>query len=386
MQSPAVISQLIGCLYRAAAEPELWPQFIEAIGQHTRASSGFVVALGAGNSPALYSDFGFDDDFQRAYQEMFHSHDITLDRFLEAGENGGWIGVRQELIPDREMDRSLFYNDFMRARNVYHQAGLNLGKTGTYPHAGISLLRPRAAGEFEEETVELLRLLAPHFAQGFLLHQRMAALSAGRDLHRAVLQRTDIALIAVDGNGIVQNETTAAKVLAEKCDGLLVRDGLVHASRLDEDQKLQELIYRAARVGAGISDPTNLASPGGAVLISRRPPLRPLQAVVTPFHSESVLLERFPCAVIFLTDPDAKPLTRGVVLRQLYHLTPSEAHLVDWLVQGMDVKQAAERMRVTDNSARSLLKCVFRKTGVGSQSALMRMVLSLPGIQRGAAR
>jgi DNA-binding CsgD family transcriptional regulator len=309
---------------------------------------------------------------------MFHSHDITLDRFLEAGENGGWVGVRQDLIPDQEMDRSLFYNDFMRARNVYHQAGLNLGKTGSYPHAGISLLRPRAAGEFEEETVQLLRLLAPHFAQGFLLHQRMAALAGGQVMHRAVLQRTDFALIAVDGNGIVQNDTAAARVLAEKCDGILVRDGRVHASQQHEDKKLQELIYRAAQVGAGICDPTNLTSPGSAMLISRRPPLRPLQVVVTPFHSDSVLLEGFPCAVIFLTDPDAKPLPRGLVLRQLYQLTPSEAYLVDWLVRGLDVKQAAERMRITENSARSLLKCVFRKTGVGSQSALMRMVLNLP--------
>jgi DNA-binding CsgD family transcriptional regulator len=199
-------------------------------------------------------------------------------------------------------------------------------------------------------------------------------------MHRAVLQRSDFALIAVDGNGIVQNETTAARVLAEKFDGLLVRDGRVHASRQDEDQKLQELIYRAAQVGAGICDPTNLASPGGAMLISRRPPLGPLQVVVTPFHSDSALLEGFPCAVIFLTDPDAKPLPRGLVLRQLYQLTPSEAYLVDWLVRGLDVKQAAERMRVTENSARSLLKCVFRKTGVGSQSALMRMALSLPSI------
>ena len=115
------------------------------------------------------------------------------------------------------------------------------------------------------------------------------------------------------------------------------------------------------------------------MLVTRRPPRKPLQIVVTPFHSDSMFLGAFPAAIVFLADPEAKPFSRGIILRRLYRLSPSEANFVDWLVQGLDVKQTAERMRITENSARSLLKCVFRKTGLNSQSALMRMVLNLPG-------
>jgi DNA-binding CsgD family transcriptional regulator len=377
------ISQLIGFLYDSAADPQRWPRFIEAISRATGATSGFVVALDDENSPAFYSDFGFDPDFQHAYQGLFRSHDITLDRFLEAGgHEGGWIGTRQALIPDRELERSLFYNEFMRPREIYHQAGLNLGRTGKYTHAGISILRPKTSGEFEEETVQLLRLLAPHFAQGFLLHQQMAALLSINEALRQGFDSTEFAVSAVNINGTIQNETRAFRELIQRHDGLLSRNGRVQAERPEENEKLHRLIQGASQIGAGLFDARNAASPGGAMLLSRRPPRSPLQVIVNPFHSESSFMGSPPCAILCLIDPESKPLPRSVILRQLYRLTPSEAKLVDWLVQGLDVKQTAGQMRITENSARSLLKCVFSKTGIRSQSGLMRMVLHLPSISK----
>ena len=100
---------------------------------------------------------------------------------------------------------------------------------------------------------------------------------------------------------------------------------------------------------------------------------------MTPFHPESTLFGSHPSAIVFVTDPESKPLPRGLILRQSYNLTPAEASLADKLLEGFDVKESAERMRITENSARTLLKCVFRKTGLSSQSALMRMALKLPG-------
>ncbi len=43
------------------------------------------------------------------------------------------------------------------------------------------------------------------------------------------------------------------------------------------------------------------------MLISRTPPSRPLQLVVTPFYSSEILLADHPAALIFLSDPEASP-------------------------------------------------------------------------------
>lgn len=379
MPSAETVSRLLGLLYNSAADVELWPRFVEALIREVGATSGFVVALGERNSPALYSDFGFDSDFQQAYQGLFQSHDITLDRFLEAGSKGAWIGVRQSLIPDRELDKSLFYNDFMRPRDIYHQAGLNLGRTGNYPHAGLSLLRPRVAGEFGEDTVQMLRLLAPHLTQVFVLHQRMAASTIASEVFDCGLGSAGFALLALDGAGRVQVETSGASRYIAEQGCLSISDGWLRAACPDEDRALQALIYRATRAGARLEDPMNALPPGGAMTLSRYKQGRPLTVVITPFHSESSLLGKSPSAIIFLTDPDARPMPRSLILRQLYRLTPSEAILADWLAQGLSLKDAADRMRITENSVRSLSKNIFRKTGAGGQSALMRLVLALPG-------
>ena len=56
----------------------------------------------------------------------------------------------------------------------------------------------------------------------------------------------------------------------------------------------------------------------GAMLISRRPPKRPLQVVLTPFHSSDAFLEARPSALVFLSDPDEAPTPRSSILKSLY--------------------------------------------------------------------
>jgi DNA-binding CsgD family transcriptional regulator len=114
------------------------------------------------------------------------------------------------------------------------------------------------------------------------------------------------------------------------------------------------------------------------MLVTRRHPKRPLQVVVFPFHSSSLFVETRPSTLIFLIDPDVAPARRGDLLRALYGLSPTEVRLADLLVAGLELKLAAERLRLTENTARYHLKEIFRKTGARSQSALIRLALSLP--------
>jgi DNA-binding CsgD family transcriptional regulator len=121
------------------------------------------------------------------------------------------------------------------------------------------------------------------------------------------------------------------------------------------------------------------AQAGGAVLITRRPPLRPLQVVVSPFCPGTLLNESQATALVQFSDPSANPRPRSAILRALYGLTPTESRLADLLLQGLEVQQAADRMKTTLETARFNLKRVLAKTGASRQSELMRLMLSLPG-------
>jgi DNA-binding CsgD family transcriptional regulator len=114
------------------------------------------------------------------------------------------------------------------------------------------------------------------------------------------------------------------------------------------------------------------------MLISRRPPSRPLRIVVTPFQSSEVLLGDRPAALVFFSDPDARGGSRASVLCALYSLTPAECRLTGLLVEGCELAAAARQMSMATQTARFHLKSIFRKTGVGRQAELVRLVWGLP--------
>jgi DNA-binding CsgD family transcriptional regulator len=65
-------------------------------------------------------------------------------------------------------------------------------------------------------------------------------------------------------------------------------------------------------------------------------------------------------------------------MRQLYGVTPTEARLADLLLEGLEVRDIANRLTMTLETARFHLKRVLAKTGARRQTELMRLMLSLP--------
>jgi DNA-binding CsgD family transcriptional regulator len=66
-------------------------------------------------------------------------------------------------------------------------------------------------------------------------------------------------------------------------------------------------------------------------------------------------------------------------MKMLYGLTPTESRLADLLLEGLDVRGAAQRLGITIETARFHLKRVLAKTDTRRQTELMRLMLSLPG-------
>ena len=80
-----------------------------------------------------------------------------------------------------------------------------------------------------------------------------------------------------------------------------------------------------------------------------------------------------------LDDPARTALSRAVLLRQLYGLTPTECRLADLLASGIDLRDAGDRLSTSRETTRFHLRAIFRKTGLRRQTDLVRLVLGLPG-------
>ncbi len=192
----------------------------------------------------------------------------------------------------------------------------------------------------------------------------------------AAADAAEAALVAVDGEGRVLLTNGGAENILREDDGLLLSNDRLSTENPHDTRMLEFLIRSAAATGAGRG-----THPGGSMLIHRQT-LRPLHISIVPFRSNQLLAGASPCALIYVSDTEAQPASRAAVLSSLYELTPSECRLADLLLQGLELKAAAESLRIAPSSARFVLKSVFRKTGTHRQSELIRFLLGLPSLER----
>ena len=134
---------------------------------------------------------------------------------------------------------------------------------------------------------------------------------------------------------------------------------------------MQFLLTQAAVTGAGFSAT-------GAILIERKSGKPALRLSLVPFAGN--LLKQIPglAVLVFVDDPSKRPMSRAIALRKLFRLSPAEARLTELLAGSVELKAAAEQLRMSAQTARFHLKSIFRKTGMKRQVDLVRTVLSLP--------
>ena len=398
LPSGETVSSLLGLLYEASASPERWPGFLGALQEFAHAEAVAFVLVDPESRCSFVVNPGFDPNCQRTYSEYFSRHDVLFKRSVAASRlHGGWIGTNRSVISDAEYHRSQVFNDFTKPMGLVHQVAATLEGLDGGLEGGLTMHRKAQSGPFGAETVALLSMLAPHLKRALNTH-RVLSLARGRNaVLRQTVESMGQGVLSLDSRGRVLRMTAAAQAILDARDGIEVERGFLRSVVEGEQERLTELVAGATATGTGRGTefaipcltrtapeagrgPLWTPSAGGAMLISRQPPKRPLQLVVAPFHSSEVLLEDCPAAVVFLSDPDARPASRASILRSLYGLTPTECRLADLLMEGCDLGVASARLKMATGTARFHLKAIFRKTGTGRQSELMRLVLGLPGV------
>ena len=395
--TPESLSAILDLLYEAAADPDRWPDFLNIFCAHAQATRAYFLLQDSDTHRDFSVQIGFTEEEQRDYVAHYAQHDILFQRIVEAQQRAGgdWICERSALVPESEYRKSVIFNEFILPAGPTHVAAAALsGLPGMA--GGIGIQRPQTHEPFGQETLSLITIIAPHLKRAIGFHRMLGKLRDENQDLRQTIEHLNAPIVSTDPTGRVLQTTESARRILETRDGLYLSHRRLAAAAHAENSRLESLIRGASATGSGAGADMVVEYPlthspqagrsarwsapsGGAMLISRRPPKRPLQLVVYPFHSSSVFIETRPSALVFLIDPHATPPARGELLRALYGLTPTESRLTDLLTAGLELKTAAEHLRLTQNTARFHLKAIFRKTATRSQSNLIRLALSLPG-------
>lgn len=241
----------------------------------------------------------------------------------------------------------------------------------------MSVVRTAAQGPFEPEHSAFLARVLPHLAAAALIRRRLSTALAVAEAPRAALQTLDRGVILVDRVARMAFANTVAARILDRRDGLAVdRGGALVCLRPQETGRLRRLIAAAA-ADAGAGRGLHAAE----VLSLPRPSGRPYVTQILPLAPEAdsggvPCLAVRPAAVLVSSDPDAAQVPPERHLREAYGLTAAEASLALRLAEGMSLREAAESLVVSVNTAKAQLKAVYAKLDVDRQAGLVRRVLS----------
>lgn len=184
----------------------------------------------------------------------------------------------------------------------------------------------------------------------------------------AALDRLHLGVVLVDAGGrVVARNRSADEVLAER-DGIELRGAVLHVTDASASRRLRDFL------GSADGGPLR----GGALSVPRKPPRAPLTLLVAPLGGRAGQTDQSRVKAVFISSRDRGQETSEEHLRRLYDLTPSEAGLASFLVQGMSLKEASAELNITENTARTHLKRIFDKTDTHRQGELVGLLLSGP--------
>jgi DNA-binding CsgD family transcriptional regulator/PAS domain-containing protein len=372
-------SSLIEAMYDAALDPQGWSRLAPSLARAFGAESCSLQTrdLAKGTTSVLALTANYDAKAQAKYEAYYHSKDLWVAGAAKAAVGEPLIGT--EIVSEAALLASEMYNDYSKRQGIFQiVGGMMAVEQGTVGVIGIH--RPRNAPAFEGADKRHLQLLLPHLTRAMQVHVRFEGLRRVRGLALEAVDALAVGLMAVDADGRLLFANTRAERLLRKRRELMVSHGYLRARQRAQDDQLARLVRQAALAAIGASKGS------GGVLALPREDGSALSLLVSPLRPGAMAVGTAqPLALIFIGDPDDQARPAPTVLADLYGLTPAEARLTAALLAGEQLNAYAEQSGISRETARTLLKRVFAKTGCGRQGELIAALLANPVLRAAVA-
>lgn len=353
---------LIDEIYQAGTDTSYWPVVLKTIADAFGAGEASLSAVSPKSVPWLVAP-RTDPEYLRSYSEYYHPLNLFWQCMARAPV-GKAITDRMAL-PKETLHSSPFFNEWSLPQGYSSVMGATLLDEGEWR---VEFVVPGKV-EFGPEHLKLCDAIAPHLKRAVQLNHRLQTAEVDKAYSLSSLDNLDQGVLIVD--------CKARVIFANKAvdrafgDGLKIVDDMLCANSASETALLRSSIASGATDSLGQSRDT--------VTISRGPFRMPLSLLVIPLRSEVNWIARHQQAVaVFITDPEKAVGPDGNQLQKQFGLTRAEALLVRELIEGSDIQEVADRLRIKIATARTHLHRVLAKTGARSQTDLIRMML-IPG-------
>jgi DNA-binding CsgD family transcriptional regulator len=363
MTATTFSADLVGAIYDAATDPDglgRLPELFARVGQGGSAVVGLVHCDGAMEAATS----GLPEDALLRYAARYHAVNPFYDALMRSGGPRVEALCGGDFVSEQRLRQTEFYWDFARGlETVQIIGGVMPVAEGWLAELGVH--RGERSKRYDRRDLARVGRLMPHLQRALQLRLKLGVGERSL-LGFAALDALAVGCAVCDAQGRVLFANAAAEDTA-KAGGLSLsgRNGL--CARAPEDAR--RLAALLVDVGAGGS--------GGIVMTSGESG-RKLFALVAP------LPQRFGGrpghALVAMRLADAAPTVDPTNLRRLFGLTEAEARLTCALLAGRSLAAIGTERGVSENTLRTQLAAVLRKTDSDCQRDLVRRLGLIPPV------
>jgi DNA-binding CsgD family transcriptional regulator/PAS domain-containing protein len=349
-------------LYAGTLDDALWNRALVEVADTVRAAGAYLFAVNPATGVVLRDEnHRVDPSVSEAYCRYWTYQDMRRKPFLEAE-----VGVPQteESLQIPNLRSTALFNDFLLAVDHPHFMPVWLRKSDTKMVA-LSFQGTRKRGPFERRDTEQLRRLSPHISRALEIRDRLERVQIRAHTLSRSLDTLSFGVAVLDSTGkLLEANAIARDLFREDCGICYKSDGTVYL-RGSAGSELHHWISTGMPPARRVDGLLHISQAVGP----------PLSVLVSPLPAQSVSwISGDPRWLLLFFDPSRQiRLSTELIARDLC-ITNSEAAIVAMVVAGNTLKESALCLGISEHTARSQIKSVFRKTDIRSQADLVRRV------------
>ena len=367
-------------IYEAALRPAHWAVVLERLVEIFHGSGAILRTFEATPETAgMWFAHRIEQWALKEYVRHFHKMDV----WESSGRARGYmqsvgVYVADMLLPREEFLATEFYRDFLRRQDIRDLLAVVVhdGSPPPMPLTVLSIYRGHQQPLFGEADLILARAFLPHLARAVEMNFQMAEMRHCAAVHSVAFEQFSPAMLFFNRSGVVINSNRQANALITAADGILVRDGHLAATNIEDDVKLQLLLEGNGGAEHGEADVVRISRPSGRLPYA-------VVRIAVPQDKRDPPDARQAHFAILLHDPSVVAELDLDTLGRLYGLTPAESRLVQALVDHGSAKSIFHHTNLNEHTVRSQLKAVLKKTGTRAQAELIRLALTVALRARG---
>ena len=347
------LSEVVGCIYDCALDPERWPRALAAVGSFIGGNRVRLFLFNAnaarsGDGESIGEDHAFNRAFDRDAETLasikYGFVVAEMDKAMTLAEILGTSGGRD--VNGHLPRDNRFWREWMAPRGAHDALAVLAFKTAER-FGGLAMTRSAPLPPFGPEDKRKMALVAPHVRRALTISDLIDRRTLAEARFAGVIDALAAPIVIVDRAGRIEHVNPAATKLIET-DVVSVQNGMLRA------------LAPAARQGQGRT--VALRDGQGAGLIAT---LLPLGAAAGAGGGSMA---------VFFHGAGEQVQVPGEAFARLYRLTGTELRIAMLLAEGADVAEIAGRLGSAADTIRWHLKNLRTKTGCSRISELVLLV------------